>query len=450
VRYIKTLAILAVLVLVLPHASAGDLQVLVELLQPEKGQKSAYFSGTLDDPLKVKIIDGPVLDLVDVIVLTFNAEQKCLSDKITKIGKEIEGLDKEKAQENIARLNQEQQTLRARLKTLTDTAGDKKSDIRAVTIYSDPIYDGLIDEVVFTIKKKEAGGKNNPPLNYSSKKIKAIYFLPPQPATPPAKAGKAATSSDGKNGRGDPWLAVSSTLGALQQERGFLVEKLSNLARQRVAVGEMSALEWNNELRAILDRKLENLENVQKSIGDSIAIKDILIQQYQIQLAFLPQPHRQLLAAANGEGTDVSTHPLYFTEGAHFAQLNNFGDGPYMSSSRYAKVAPGMKLTVQSDGYWKLEYRMLTMSGPAQANWELTIRYQDEFGVPREIPLQTFARRIYLSKDTDTTIQNIFHSGNHPAISDHFGSICTTGRLLRKGHIQFLTDNELTGEDVAK
>ena len=212
---------------------------------------------------------------------------------------------------------------------------------------------------------------------------------------------------------------------------------------------------------------LTDMTKITGEVKSSFRIEDKLIQspfsRANLKVILFP-PKKQGKPAAqdckvSAEGSSlipsstplsepVRCHLLYCMGGAHYAQINDFGnESPYQSSSRYAKVAPGMKLIVRSDGNWELDYNMLALSGPVQANWELKIRYQDEFGSHREIPLQTSSFRINQTKSKEQKIQDISHTGNHPAIRDYFANICATGSYCRTGHIQFVTETDVDFED---
>jgi len=449
VRYLKSFAVIVILHLCSSYAPAAGLPVIVELVDAPAAKdgsaSTAFITGDLLEPANLNIVGKAKLNLKMVLSLTFVHEDydvqyaviKDLNNQISEKG--IKQADKDALQVRID----------AETTKLNDIAKKTPSQVRAITKYDPISYDGVLDlKVNFLIGKQKASNASgeSPPVDYSPNKLKGIYFLPPttpQAAPPETKAKTAIDRID------DQWLTVSNAVGKLQQERKFLLEQLSNLACRDDNLDNMLALEPSSDLQSTWMNKQVSLIKVREKIIASIGKKDLLIEGYQIELAFLSPPRAQLLPEANGVSPKALSHSLYVMDGAHYGQINDFGDGPYLSSSCYAKVLPGMKLTVQNDGYWKLEYRMLTMARPVRAYWELKIRYLDEFGSPREIPLQTFARHVNQIRDTDNTIQNVWHSGSHPAIQEFFGNISTTGCLLRIGQIQFQTDNP-SGLDIAK
>jgi hypothetical protein len=283
-----------------------------------------------------------------------------------------------------------------------------------------------------------------------STEIRAIYFLRgiPKAASADGKSTPSGKTSSTSDEDADPYNVYIKRLIALRYDARRLHEDYIRIC------GKLEEMDYDNNNNAFLGT-LHQLQDPSErrdlamqrlaALQSAYRLRQIEINGVEMFLTYLKKP----LPGSYGASANIRSHSLYVMDGAHYGQMNDFGDGPYLSSSNYAKVLPGMKLTVSSDGYWKLEYRMLTMSYPAHANWELKIRYLDEFGSPREIPLQTFPRRIYQTKDTDTTIQNVSHSGSHPAIQEFFSQIRTTGRLSRTGHVRFETDNGDLAPDIA-
>lgn len=129
-------------------------------------------------------------------------------------------------------------------------------------------------------------------------------------------------------------------------------------------------------------------------------------------------------------------HVLYVKEGARFRWLNDFGDGPYLSSGRYLEVFPGMRLELKPDGRWKLKYYAASYGGPARISWDLTLRFV-KGGIVETVPLKTYARGIDQTRSRNLKIALTWHSGYHPAIQEHFDSILADARLERRGHVVF-------------
>ncbi|MBI3410339.1 MAG: hypothetical protein HY040_18525 [Planctomycetes bacterium] len=229
-------------------------------------------------------------------------------------------------------------------------------------------------------------------------------------------------------------------------------------------VKDIQAIEWKNQSckakgevksRCILRSKSEPVEFSSISSEEMGKSEELMKLKFEIKneqgIHIIPIEHLKRIIFLDAEArtsrapkTAKESPQLYINEGAHYAFINNFGDGPYISSSRYVEIFPGMRLLFWDDGNFQLRYRAGAYGGPAQASWDLRVYFM-KANVLHEIALKTFPCHIDQTKDICKDQREIVHDGYHPGIREHFRAIRSSessGRFERCGRILFETEHQ--------
>jgi hypothetical protein len=312
VRYVKpAAAIILMAALAAPSPAASGISVLVEPLTPPAAPAAsgapaapapAVFSGILLSPPRVVLSSGDgktagaQLDLTKVLVLYFPTEQINALDAEIQTAKTE--LDKAMADKTST------ETAKTTLTNALIALGKKKaalqaSGIQAITTYKTGKFIGYFDEakekVKFLIEKTPTppATVTDPPTEYTQDQLKAIYFLQPAatPAAPSTTSGQSSAAGEQADGGGDAWLTVSQQLKTLKSQRVLLAEQFTKVAKEFQAVSQISELEWASQPHPeSREDVLAHLGVHRNALEQAIHGKDLVIEQLQIQIAFLPRP----------------------------------------------------------------------------------------------------------------------------------------------------------------